>query len=881
MPQYKSNYITNNLSHKREALYLQGHRKRYLQTETGSRHLCRCSLSFDTYSNIFVMTKPITSNQTSMKEKIIAGCVLCFGALSLQAENIDIKQFRYAGPYTVQKPFQTAPTNVQSTSFSDKDLLNSELSLDNLSESKTLSGGTLPTSNGYALHLAGFSIDNTHFAKGKIQISGVEHYMLFIDGEIYSKEEIALEPGTHSIIIKCLTLPNAQNTLSVRLESEQDGVFTINEKGKRIYTLRDVLNGRRFSGASLSADGKYLLTNYTITYNDASKENIQCITELNSGRIVTESKNKLQWMPNGHNYYYTRKGSKGKDLISVNPENGQETVLARHIPEGDFQMSPSGEYLLYTLTEEGSKEAQDIYQIIEPDDRQAGWRNRSYLAKYDLHSGLMQRLTFGYHNTYSNCISNDGKEIIFSSGKRRITQRPFYLTSVYKMDINTLKTDTLITDEGYISNCLLSPDKKQLLIVGSGDAFGGIGLNIKPGQISSAFDNQLFLMNLSDNKVKPLTKNFNPSIANVQWDQANGAIYFTANNRDCVNLYRMNSSSGSIHQLNTNEDIVKHFALASNAPKMVYYGESASNANRLYLMDLKKESTTLHEDLNPDLLKDIALGTCQSWDFVNSRGDTICGRFYLPHNFDRTKKYPMIVNYYGGCTPVERSFESRYPHNVYAALGYVVYVLEPSGAIGFGQEFSARHVNAWGDYTADDIIEGTKEFCRTHDFVDSKKIGCIGASYGGFMTQYLQTKTDIFAAAISHAGISNITSYWGEGYWGYSYSEAASADSYPWNNAPLYTEHSPLFHADKIHTPLLFLHGAVDTNVPIGESIQMFTALKMLGRETAFVTVSDQNHQIMDYHKRQKWQNTIFAWFAKWLQNDSTWWNELYPEKTL
>ena len=493
----------------------------------------------------------------------------------------------------------------------------------------------------------------------------------------------------------------------------------------------------------------------------------------------------------------------------------------------------------------------------------------------------MQRLTFGYQNTYSNCISNDGKEIIFSSGKRRITQRPFYLTSVYKMDINTLKTDTLITDEGYISNCLLSPDKKQLLIVGSGDAFGGIGLNIKPGQISSAFDNQLFLMNLSDNKVKPLTKNFNPSIANVQWDQANGAIYFTANNRDCVNLYRMNSSSGSIHQLNTNEDIVKHFALASNAPKMVYYGESASNANRLYLMDLKKESTTLHEDLNPDLLKDIALGTCQSWDFVNSRGDTICGRFYLPHNFDRTKKYPMIVNYYGGCTPVERSFESRYPHNVYAALGYVVYVLEPSGAIGFGQEFSARHVNAWGDYTADDIIEGTKEFCRTHDFVDSKKIGCIGASYGGFMTQYLQTKTDIFAAAISHAGISNITSYWGEGYWGYSYSEAASADSYPWNNAPLYTEHSPLFHADKIHTPLLFLHGAVDTNVPIGESIQMFTALKMLGRETAFVTVSDQNHQIMDYHKRQKWQNTIFAWFAKWLQNDSTWWNELYPEKTL
>ena len=96
-----------------------------------------------------------------------------------------------------------------------------------------------------------------------------------------------------------------------------------------------------------------------------------------------------------------------------------------------------------------------------------------------------------------------------------------------------------------------------------------------------------------------------------------------------------------------------------------------------------------------------------------------------------------------------------------------MYVIQPSGTIGFGQEFSARHVNAWGKRTADDIIEGTKQFCKEHPFVDEKRIGCLGASYGGFMTQYLQTQTDIFAAAVSHAGISDVTSYWGEGYWGY------------------------------------------------------------------------------------------------------------------
>ena len=82
------------------------------------------------------------------------------------------------------------------------------------------------------------------------------------------------------------------------------------------------------------------------------------------------------------------------------------------------------------------------------------------------------------------------------------------------------------------------------------------------------------------------------------------------------------------------------------------------------------------------------------------------------------------------------------------------------------------------------------------------------------MTQYLQTRTDLFAAAASHAGISSISSYWAGGYWGMSYSTVASEGSYPWNNPDLYTKHSPLFNADKIHTPLLLLHGTSDVNVP-------------------------------------------------------------------
>ena len=279
------------------------------------------------------------------------------------------------------------------------------------------------------------------------------------------------------------------------------------------------------------------------------------------------------------------------------------------------------------------------------------------------------------------------------------------------------------------------------------------------------------------------------------------------------------------------------------------------------------------------ILADIELGKSQMWAFEAPDGTVVEGTITLPPGFTPTKKYPCIVYYYGGTTPSNHTNHSPYTPQLFAAQGYVVYVLNPSGTIGYGQEYSARHVNAWGDRTADEIIYGVEKLCETHPFIDRDKIGCLGASYGGFMTQLLTTKTDLFAAAVSHAGISNVASYWGEGYWGYSYNSVAAAKSYPWSNPEVFTRNSSLFNADKIHTPLLLLHGSVDTNVPIGESIQLFNALRLLGREVEFVTVDGENHIIMDYQKRKEWHAAIMAWFAKWLKDDPRAWDKIFPPK--
>ena len=816
-----------------------------------------------------------------MKKQILLAGALCATMLA-SAENIDVTSFRYAGPYVVQQPFMVDSVDVHSKAFAMKNLLDTPLSLDLLEQGTAFNGEVLPNvADGHALHLVGFALQAHAYTEAKLDVQGVKNYQLFVNGKKHSGSNLTLEPATHEIVLKYLSEAGQNDSLKVCVKTEKEGIVTLREDGKRNYSLNDVMHGTRFSGASLSPDGKYLMTSYRTTQVGGRTSGVTKITELATGKVLVQRPDYLQWMPKSNRYYYTRQGVDGRQLVAVEPASGQEFLLAEKLPDGYFQIAPSEDWLLYSLTQEGPKERKEIYEVIEPDDRQPGWRNRSYLAKYDLKTGLMQPLTFGYHNAWSLDISEDGNKVLMMTNRSRLTKRPTTVSSLLLLDVNTLKVDTLVAEDGFLNSAQFSPDSKRIVVTASAEAFGGIGLNVKEGQIPNMYDYQMYLMDLADKKVTPMTKHFNPSVQRVVWNKVDNQIYFTAENRDYVSLYSMNPLDGKIRQQETMEDLVKGISFSSEMPLLAYYGQGAMNSDRLYTLDTKKRKHTLVEDLSEEHLKDVQLGECRDWNFINSKGDTIYGRYYLPPHFDASKKYPMIVNYYGGCSPTERNFESRYPHHAYASLGYVVYVVQPSGASGFGQEFGARHVNTAGEGPAQDIIEGTKKFCEEHAFVNAKKIGCIGASYGGFMTQYLQTKTDIFAAAISHAGISDHTSYWGEGYWGYSYSEVSMANSYPWTRKDLYVERSPLFNADKIHTPILFLHGDVDMNVPVGESIQMYTALKLLGRETAMVLVNGQDHHILEYGKVYQWQNTIWAWFAKWLQDDDTWWNAIYKPKSL
>ena len=823
-------------------------------------------------------------------------------SLNVNAESIEVQKFKYAGPYPVSVPWMADSVNVKAEKYSMDGVLDSPLNLSVLNQAKTVS--VLPNGGQDALHLSSFTFTNTSRTKVTIAVNGLKDYRLFVDGEPVKanggKSEMTLMPSNHTVVIKYLTTKlspsssssNSEGTTSVNagpchvsITAEDGKAVTIGEtssSAKRAYNIYDVMQIPTCSGVSISPNGKFVIDRKTWLDNQGNNHVKNELRNCLTNQIVASFDERIAWMPRTNRYYFTEKNSEGKlQLITVNPLNMQREVLVEELPEGYFQFTPDEKSLVFTVTTEGRKKDAQVFDIKSPDDRQPGWRERSSLAKYDLATGVMQPLTFGYHNVYLNDISADSRYILMSKSEERLTKRPTTLTSIYRLDLNTLQADTLVDKDGFVSGAYFSPDGKSVLLTGSPEAFDGIGKNVDEGQTPSMIDTQLYLMSLADKKVRPLTKDFNPNVQSVEWSKGDGNIYFSAEDKDCVHLFQLNPKSGKFTLIQSPEEYVKSFSVATSSGEMAFSGQSASNADRLYKMNIKTLKGQLMEDFGREALKNVELGDCKAWNYINSRGDTLCCRYYLPPHFDANKKYPMVVNYYGGCSPTSRMFQSRYPHHVYAAMGYVVLVINPSGATGFGQKFSARHVDTAGEGVAEDIIASTKAFCDEHHYVNRKKIGCIGASYGGFMTQYLQTQTDLFAAAISHAGISDHTSYWGEGYWGYSYSEVSMANEYPWTNKHLFVDQSPLYNADKIHTPLLFLHGTADHNVPVGESIQLYTALKLLNRPTAMVLVNGEDHHITDYQKRIKWQDTIFAWFAKWLQDDGSWWKEMYGEEKM
>lgn len=820
--------------------------------------------------------------------KLLILPLLCSVALSAQAnDTIRVERVGTTFPttITVSEPYQTDELDNKGNKYTSSVLTDhATRAFSQQAIVETLNNGDAITcvDSAQTLRVLQFSVRADRYSKATLNIKNLKDYKVFVNGNAGSTS-LTMTPGHYDVRLVCLSDKDSKDSVNISVIGENLKGVEVNPTSKRPYLMAEMMQGKRTYNAKISPSGKYLVTYYQYTKEDGKSFYRTVISETESQKKIAsyDSYVDYNWVKTKDALYFTRTNENGKELVLLDPATMQETVLADALPDGGFTLSPTLDYMIISKSQEGKKPSGSLKQLQHPDDRMPGYRTRTSLWRYDFKERRMQRLTFGNTSVNLSDISNDGKKLLLMTSTMDPSRKPFRRYSVYVMNAQTAKVDTVIADTAWLASAKFSPDANQLLINASTTAFNNIGLEVKEGQHPNTFDHRLYLHDIATNTTTALLPGFIPSVDSYSWHPTNGYIYITASEGCDRSIWQLNPKTLEVVKFNMPLSYVSSFTYASlqKTPTAVVLGQDGGErAREMFKVTLnaKKINAQRIGEINFDeLYKDVAIGTCHDWNFKSSRGDSIHGFYYLPANFDASKKYPLIVYYYGGCTPSNKLLEINYPYQVFASLGYVVYVVQPSGALGFGQEFAARHTSTWGDMSSDDIIEGTQNFCKAHEFINTEKIGCIGASYGGFMTQYLQTKTDLFAAAISHAGISNITSYWGGGYWGYTYGEVAQYLNYPWNNPDLYTKHSPLFNADKIQTPLLLIHGTVDTNVPPFESQQLYTALRILGKEVEYIQVNGEDHVITNWQKRLEWQNAIFAWFAKYLKEEPEWWDAI------
>jgi dipeptidyl aminopeptidase/acylaminoacyl peptidase len=846
-------------------------------------------------------------------------------------EEINISEWLQLGSFAVNKPAFHSTENMKKKTFADADLLEfdyfgietlepvegremwrngSNFSWEKVNAAKNgqLIISRSPDGQNYEMAMLAAYIQTDRWLEMELKVASPQMFEVFLDGKkITSKksndqpdaetpgsktEKLKLERGKHLLIIKSLKTPEVETSWSISaslIAKEQDVAesLIIETNPQSSMEIAHLMNGTNINSANISADGGLVLLSFTeVLPPDGKRSSRYEIRETATGNLVQMHKGNtlrnLQWLPAGRTLSYVSASGKGDKIYTFDFEKMEERQLPGVIEDlGSYRWSPDGSFVIYTVSEKDDEKNELVKRYENMNDRWPWWRNRSFLYKLDPLSGAKERLTYGHLATSLEDIRHDGRKILFSQSIPDFSERPYSQQILFEIDLETLAVDT-IRHDFYGGSFSYSPDGENLLVTGSSAMFDNIGINVTGDVIPNDYDTQAYLYNMVTGDINPVTFNFNPSIASARWSKYNpNIIYFLATDRTYKHLFSYDLNTQYFEKIETGFDVVNSFSPAADQALIVCTGSNISTPKYASLINLETADISTIAAPQNETYENVVFGKTEDWNFENINGVTIEGRIYYPPDFDPDKKYPLIVYYYAGTSPTDRSFGGRYPKNLFAAQGYVVYNLQPSGAIGWGQDFSAAHVNNWGVTVADEIIDGTRLFLDEHSFIDKEKVGCIGASYGGFMTMLLQTRTDIFAAAISHAGISAISSYWGEGYWGYLYSSAASANSFPWNNRQLYIEQSALYNADKINTPLLLLHGDSDTNVPPGESIQLFAALKLLGKPVELIEIRGQDHHILDYEKRIKWQKTIFAWFDKWLKDQPEWWNELYPERRL
>jgi dipeptidyl aminopeptidase/acylaminoacyl peptidase len=295
---------------------------------------------------------------------------------------------------------------------------------------------------------------------------------------------------------------------------------------------------------------------------------------------------------------------------------------------------------------------------------------------------------------------------------------------------------------------------------------------------------------------------------------------------------------------------------------------SASAPNEIWKIDLREKPgaaqfSTAVTHMNDALLSKIDMQPLESFTFKGANNEEVQGFMVKPPGFDPAKKYPLKFLVHGGPQGAwGNSWSYRWNPELFAANGYVVVMINFHGSTGYGQKFTDSISGDWGGKPYVDLMKGLDYVEKTYPFIDKNREAVLGASYGGYMVNWIIGHTNRFKCAVSHDGVFNTESAYGttEELWFPEWEFKGP----PWKQRELYRKFSPHLFADKFKTPTLVIHGQNDYRLDVSQGFDLFTTLQRLKVPSEMLYFPDEGHWVLKPQNSRLWYKTVNDWVDQW-----------------
>ncbi len=591
----------------------------------------------------------------------------------------------------------------------------------------------------------------------------------------------------------------------------------------------------------------------------------------------TASSHSPRWSPDGQSLLFVT-ATEGKPELRLFYFQADRSIALAHFISAPSRAtwSPDGKHIAFNMFVKGKKPSfskpvskpegakwNDAMKVF--DDLTFRFDGAGYLPEgttqvftLPVEGGSPRQLTHGDADmNTSSWLDNDTVLVTGNTAKDR--HMDFIESDIYAIELNDLSITALTHRDGPDSGARVSPNGKYIAYIGYDD------------KVLSYQQSNLYLMNADGSKQREIAADFSGSIGQIKWESNSKSLLFSSEDHGVISLYRTNLK-GRVAKIFTGiggGSIGRPYADGSfsisnhSKPKIAYMAGFSDRPAEVGLTDYKGKKQQILTKLNDDLLPYLDMAKVEEFKVKSSiDGKEIEAWVAFPPNFKADGSFPMILEIHGGPYAMYGPYFASEMQR-YAAEGYVTVWSNPRGSTGYGEDFALEIDRAYPGNDYHDLMSVVDEMVA-RKYVDDKRLFVTGGSGGGILTAWIVTKTKRFAAAASikpvinwmtMALIGDIAPYVRR-HW---------IREDPWSNPEAFLKFSPIRYVDNVKTPTLMMVGEEDYRTPPWEAEQFYTALKMLGVDTALIRVPSAPHYIASRPSRliAKTDN-IMGWFAKY-----------------